>query len=487
MKLLWLGALMVAALPLAACDDDDSSNSAATVTPAGSATGISGTATASSPAPGNALPALDASFGDGGIAHVALDPGAHDRFLAVAYGSDGSLFATGFVNQLGDQAMVLAKVSADGTLDSAFGDGGMTIVNVASGGKSAEVARAVVVLEDGKIIIGGPVEHDTSATGDAAKDTDIAVLRFNQDGTLDGEFGDEGIAVIDLSAGKQVNQNTFVGDNSWGIGALPDGRVVILASSLAEGDGRTDSDLLVVALDEDGERDTGFGDGGRTVIDVARSSINPRGVLIEEDGTIVATGYGSINGVVQPVLARLSAAGELDASFGDGGIATAAVLPGVAESYAVYPQGDHYITAGYGRGADTTEKVDLIVNRWSGDGRLDKSFGEDGTTRIDLAGQDDRARNVIVLPDGRIVAVGSGKLTEANVDAMVVLLTEDGEVIGEFGTDGHQLTDLGGPSDAFYGVALSPDGTRLTVAGYSGAATDGPGNDDAVLAAFTLK
>ena len=223
------------------------------------------------------------------------------------------------------------------------------------------------------------------------------------------------------------------------------------------------------------------------MIDIAQASINPRTVVIEEDGTIVATGYGSINGVVQPVLARLSADGELDASFGDGGVATAAVLPGVGESYAVYPQGDHYITAGYGRGADTTEKVDLIVNRWTSDGQLDTSFGEDGTTRIDLVGQDDRARSVIVLPDGRIVAVGSGKLNETDVDAMVVLLTEDGEVVEEFGTDGHQLTDLGVPGDAFYGVALSADGKRLAVAGYSGAATDGPGNDDAILAAFTLQ
>ena len=238
MKLLWLGALMVAALPLAACDDDDSSDSPDTATPGSSATAAASPATTSSPASDVALPALEAAFGEGGIAHVALDPEAHDRFLAVAYADDGGLFATGFVNQSGDQAMALAKFTADGALDSAFGDGGMSIVNVASGGKSAEVARAVVVLDDGKVIIGGPVEHDTTATGDAAKDTDVAVLRFNEDGTLDGDFGDEGIAVVDLASGKQVNENTFVGDNSWGIGALPGGRVVVLASALAEGDGR---------------------------------------------------------------------------------------------------------------------------------------------------------------------------------------------------------------------------------------------------------
>ena len=37
-------------------------------------------------------------------------------------------------------------------------------------------------------------------------------------------------------------------------------------------------------------------------------------------------------------------------------------------------------------------------------------------TRIDIAKEDDRARNVTVLPDGRILAVGSGKKTAANID-----------------------------------------------------------------------
>lgn len=486
MRAIWLAGLGLSVLAFAGCGDDD--NEDGTASPSASAA-ASTTASATAPSSGTSAstqaPAgagLDASFGDGGIASVPLSGTSHDRFMAVAQDKAGNIFATGFVNQSGDQAMALAKFKADGTADTSFGDDGVAIVNVTSGGKTAEISRAVVVLDSGKIVIGGPVEHDTSATGDAAKDTDIAVLRFNEDGTLDGDFGDEGIAIIDLGAGRQVSENSFVGDNSWGIGDLGDGRVVVVASTLAQGDGRTDSDLALFAVKDDGTQDMAFGDNGRVAADIGNASHNARNVTVAPDGTIYATGYGSVNGIVQPIIIKADAQGKLDAGFGDGGITTATVLPGVAESYAIALQGDRLIGAGYGRGADNTEKVDLIVHAWTQDGKLDTSFGTDGYTRLDLAGQDDRGRNVVTLADGRIVVAGSGKLTESNIDAMVVLLDRDGKFVESFGEGGHLLVDLGGPNDSFYGLSISPDGKSVIIAGYIGVDTSGTGNDDAVLA-----
>lgn len=485
MKNLWLGAIGAAALTLsAACGDSDGGETpTATATTAATTSATSAaTGTASAETPSSGGVAMDPDFGEDGILSVPVSETGHDRFMAVATDDDGAIYATGFVNDGGDQAMVLAKFNDDGTPDTSFADGGVAIVNVASGGKTAELARGVAVLDDGKVVIGGPVEHDTSATGDAAKDTDIAILRFNPDGTLDGDFGDEGIAIVDLGEGKQVSENAFVGDNSWGLGAYGDGGAVVVATTLAEGDGRTDSDYVVFAVDGTGALDGGFGDAGRIVVDIDNASINPRNLTILDDGAVVATGYGNLGGVVQPVVVRIGADGQLDSGFGEGGVATATVLPGVAESYAVAIQGDSIISAGYGRGADSTEKVDMIVDRWTADGELDTSFGVDGVTRLDLAGQDDRARNVIVLPDNRILAVGSGKMTEPEVDAMIALFDQFGDIVSEFGTDGYALADLGGPNDAFYGVALSPDGESVIVAGYKGAATDGTDNDDAYLA-----
>src|SRR5688572_15468478 len=162
---------------------------------------------------------LDAGFGQGGVLALPMSPDAHDRLLAVAGGPDGSVFAAGWTSPGGDNAMVVAKIGSDGKLDQAFGQGGIASVNVAVGGKTVEVARAVAVQPDGKIVIAGPVEKDPKATGAAAKDTGIAVGRFDATGKPDTAFGKGGTARIDIGAGKAVGES-YVADNSWGMAAL---------------------------------------------------------------------------------------------------------------------------------------------------------------------------------------------------------------------------------------------------------------------------
>jgi len=158
----------------------------------------------------------------------------------------------------------------------------------------------------------------------------------------------------------------------------------------------------------------------------------------------------------------------------------------VAESYGAALQGENYILAGYGRGEDTAEKVDLITYRFLANGTLDASYGTAGVARVDIAKEDDRARNVTILPDGRILAVGSGKRDPVNVNGMLVAFGKDGAVDTTVGESGHIISDLGGPNDSWYGVALSADKKYLYLAGYKGVDTNGAGNDDAVFARIAL-
>jgi uncharacterized delta-60 repeat protein len=104
---------------------------------------------------------LDAGFGQGGVLALPLSADAHDRLLAVTNGPDGSVYATGWTSSGGDNAMVVAKIGSDGKLDTAFGQGGIASVNVAVGGKTAEVARAVAVQPDGKIVAAGVARNGT--------------------------------------------------------------------------------------------------------------------------------------------------------------------------------------------------------------------------------------------------------------------------------------------------------------------------------------
>ena len=472
------GALLVGALALAACGDDDGETSSTSTSPVTTtAPAASSTTTATVKA------GLDTAYGKQGLSASPLSATEHDRFMAVAIAPDGKIYGAGFVNQGGDQAMAVARLDATGALDKTFGTNGFAVANAAVGGKSAELARAIAIQSDGKIVIGGPVEHDPKATGDAAKDTDAAVARFDNTGKLDTTFGKGGIAIVDFGTGKATSATAYVGDTSWGLDVTGD-RVVILGSKLAAGADRVDTDYVLAGLTKAGVLDTTFGTGGMTTVDSKGNGIDsPRNLIVQSDGKVVATGYSRDgDGIVSPHLIRTSATGQLDATFGTGGVASAKVLPGVAESYSVSQQGNNYVLAGYGRGADANEKVDLIVYRFTAAGQWDSTFGTNGLTRIDIAKEDDRARNVTVLPDGRILAVGSGKKTGANIDGMMVLLSKDGAPVTDFGTGGNLLSDLGGPADAWYGVAVSADKKSVIVAGYKGTDTASGGNDDAVVA-----
>jgi uncharacterized delta-60 repeat protein len=467
----------VGALALAACGDDDGDTSSESTAP------ITTTApTASSTATGPVKAGLDAAYGKQGVSAAPLSATEHDRFMAVAIAPDGKIYGAGFVSQGGDQAMAVARLDATGALDKTFGTNGYAVANAAVGGKTAELARAIAIQADGKIVIGGPVEHDAKATGDAAKDTDVAVARFDNTGKLDTTFGTGGVAIVDFGNGKATSATAYVGDTSWGLGVTGD-RVVVFGSKLAAGADRVDSDYVLAGLTKDGKLDTTFGTAGMVTVDSKGNGVDsPRNLVVQSDGKIVATGYSRDgDGAVSPILIRTSATGQLDSTFGTGGVATAKVMgQGVAESYNVSQQGSNYILAGYGGAAG--EKVDLIVYRFTSAGVWDTTFGTNGVTRIDIAKDDDRARNMTVLPDGRILAVGSGKQTAANVDAMMVLLSKDGAPVTDFGTGGNLISDLGGPADAWYGVAVSADKKSVIVAGYKGTDTTSGGNDDAVVA-----
>jgi uncharacterized delta-60 repeat protein len=375
--------------------------------------------------------------------------------------------------------MALRRFRPDGTVDPAFGTGGVATANVTVGGKAVELARSVVVQPGGKVVVAGPVEHDPTAAGDAAKDTDIALARFDEGGKLDPTFGTSGIVRLDLSTGV-VDGTSFRGDTAWGLVGLRDDRLLVVGSQVGAGAGRTDTDFAVVRLDADGNRDPGFGTGGVALVGAGPGvSESPKNAVELPDGKVVVSGYGNVGGVVSPVLFRLTTAGALDPTFGEAGVAVRPFLAAVTEAYAVAHTGSRLVTTGYGR--DTPDaKVDLVANAFTLDGAVDRAFGTNGLTRLDVAGEDDRGRHLVALPDGRSILVGSGK-NGSNIDGMVVRLRTDGTLDPAYGKGGRTLFDLGGPNDSFFGVAVSPDGSRVAVVGYLGREADGADKDDAAV------
>lgn len=458
---------LAAVLALAACATD----------------GETSTDAAGTPAP---LTGLDTTFGNAGVRAVSLAANDGDRLVAVA-ASSGGTYASGYVTQGGDQSMALVRLDASGAPGSGFGGGdGVATVNLAVGGRTAEIGRSVAVQSDGKVLLAGPFEHNPSAPGAAAKDTDVAVSRFDGTGNLDASYGTGGTARLDLGTGAAISDEDYVGDTMWGITVMPDDRVLVVGAKRAEGAGRTDRDLAVVMLDKNGKPDPSFATGGTLTVDVGGGSETPKVAVVQPDGKIVVSGYTRSAGespVVSPVLVRVLPDGTFDTGFGTNGVSNVQLLPAVSEAYDVALQGDNLVITGYGR-ASADEKVDMISARFKSDGSWDRSYGTDGLVRLDIAKEDDRGRDLTILPDGRILIAGSGKPSATDMQGMLVLLSRDGAFETSFGTDGHLLVDLGGPTDAFFGVGVGADRKHAVVVGWKG--MDPIAGDDAVVARIAL-
>lgn len=424
---------------------------------------------------------------------IPLSTTEADRFFAVTATTGNQHYAAGFTTANNDSHMAVARFGASGELDPSFGSNGIATVNVAGGAaKKAEFARSLVVQSSGKVVIAGPVEHDTSATGDAARDTDIAVVRFDTTGQLDPTFGDKGITRLDLSTGK-VSGTAFRGDTAWGLTLLPGDDLLIIGGKLADGAGRTDIDYAVVKLKADGSTDTTFGTNGLVTLDVEQGSDSPRTAIVQPDGKIVVSGHTEIaedtpNEVVSIVLFRLTSNGQFDSTFGNNGVVNNALGLRVAEAYDVALQGSSLVIAGYGRPATATT-VDILSARFLADGTWDKTYGEGGIALIDIAGQDDRSRTLKILQDQRVLIVGQGKPTATSQDGAVVLLTPNGQRDTRLNGNGVALLDFGGATDALFGLTISSDLTHAVSVGWKGVipAESGPtNNDDARVVRFAL-
>lgn len=89
---------------------------------------------------------------------VPLSETGNDRLVSVTFDAAGRIVASGYVLEEGDSRVVVARFNPDGTFDSTFGQGGIARLNV-SAALADEVARAITVQANGKIVVAGVAEH----------------------------------------------------------------------------------------------------------------------------------------------------------------------------------------------------------------------------------------------------------------------------------------------------------------------------------------
>jgi uncharacterized delta-60 repeat protein len=443
------------------------------------------------------------------IVSAQVSAAGNDRFYGVTYDSAGSIFAVGQTSSStdprADYSFLLAKFSHGGDLDTSFGSGGYAIVNVVEGGGVVELARAVVVQADGRIVVAGNAEHAIQATPDVTADADIFLIRFNRDGTVDNTFGTNGVQRHDIGTGVVtratlvdggVSNTTLSGaDSMWSLSQTLEGKLIIHTNTIAEGtllDGglRTDSDYALVRLTVEGQLDITFGSTGIVRTDFNHTNAAARMATPLPNGSIVGFGYttstiltGTTASAQQPVLYKVNGDGTPETLFGTH---DPIVAPGVfydfsradqksAEVHGASLQLSKFVTLGYGPTPGAGAGTDWVWLRFNGDGTPDRTFGTFGTTFQDPGAYSDQGRALITLPNNKVLGVGAGRPASTAApatgtlppsDGMVGVLTENGQPDTSFGPGGYRLFDFGGGStDQLWAVALSPDNHSVAAVG----------------------
>jgi uncharacterized delta-60 repeat protein len=212
----------------------------------------------------NADGSLDTSFDTDGKVTTPIGSGT-DEAYSVVLQSDGKIILSGYsVGANRDFAVV--RYHADGSLDTSFGTGGKVTTPIGSG---TDEAKSVVLQSDGKIIAAGYSHNGANA--------DLAVVRYNADGSLDTSFDTDG------------KVTTPIGSSSDGANSVvlqSDGKIIVAGFS----NGAT-RDFAVVRYNADGSLDTSFDTDGIVTTPIGSGTDEANSVVLQSDGKIIAAGY----------------------------------------------------------------------------------------------------------------------------------------------------------------------------------------------------
>jgi len=219
-----------------------------------------------------------------------------------------------------------------------------------------------------------------------------------------------------------------------------------------------------VAFAQAGNLDNTFGNGGIVTTAVGSGNDWANSMAIQADGKIVVAGFTYNNTDNDFALVRYNTDGTLDNSFGTGGKVITGIGSGPDYAFSVAIQTDgKIVAAGY---TGNYPDLDYALVRYNYDGTVDNSFGVDGKVTIDFNWSEDVAFSMALQPDGKIVAAGYSFDFVTKEDFALIRCNADGSLDNSFGEDGKVITDFNSNIDKLQSVAVQSDG-KIVAAGYA--------------------
>src|SRR5213079_331673 len=293
---------------------------------------------------------------------------------------------------------------------------------------STDIANAVALQPDGKLVVVGQTYKHNDYTGE-----DFAVARYNTDGTLDSTFGTRGNVPTDFPGLAAVPSSVVI---------QSDGKIVVAGGAFPLFTFL--GDFKVVRYNPNGSLDTSFGDGGIVTTTFPEGSY-AFALALQPDGKIIAVGTVFVDfnpgdmSDTDFALARYNSDGSLDTTFGTGGTVATDFFGNEDDAFSVLIQPDGKIVA-VGSANNPASYYDFAAVRYLSNGTIDTTFGVAGKVTTDFGDQNfDRARSAALQPDGRIVAAGFAISQNGGVQNFAVArYTSSGVLDTSFSSDGRQ-------------------------------------------------
>ena len=357
---------------------------------------------------------------------------------------DGKIILVGFKFVMhvgyGSNYIAVGRLTADGKTDKTFNKDGFLVLN----DYSATYGSVFTVQSDGKLLIGGQYEVSGSPPS-----IGTFLIRFNDDGSFDPTFGDNGVTKTSFPGTSYANFISLLINSENQITAIG----TFKNSSFLD-------QCFLARYNSDGSLDTGFGVEGIKSLEFnlgTNLSVTLSAAALQTDEKILVEGNASDYSIYPYIIigfvARLLPDGSLDSSFNGDGISTIDFYP---MSIALQNSGKILLT---GNGIVDNS---LFVERLNSDGTIDTIFGNSGSIKPDINGNI-ISQGYILSATGSIFVTGSSYLSSGNSDCVVLKYNADGEPDTSFSTDGITTIFLEGGLSEVKGLFKLADGKLFCV------------------------
>ncbi len=329
--------------------------------------------------------APDPSFGNNGRVVTPIGPNTEGTSLAIdSVGRIVVSITQGSFNA-NDYEAIVARFLTDGSLDTTFGDEGISRIVYSDDAGGSTVRRVIVDSQDRPVLVGS---FRREITGRPSR---LAVARLTTSGALDWRL-------TSLLAGSQQSGNDLI--------VLSDGKLMALAT-VSTGSTFTPRSPGLVGINANGTIDTSFsGNGISVAAPVTGADSIGRSVVADGSGGYIIGMSSTIGGSNNIAMARFNGNGSLDTAWGDNG--NGAIMVNLAQDHP-----NRLILDDHGRplitGSTTFQApgaFHTFVLRALADGSaLDDSFNGSGLM-LHSYGGNQRGETVLMQPDGRMLLGG---------------------------------------------------------------------------------